>query len=271
MPRFAARLGALAPRLLPVAHGHYSLRTRLERFFDQAGEPWQERYLGWIAYFRPSTVAAVLADDLRAALDPAALRGTMTDCFDRSTGWPILQRLLHVNFLTYLPDDLHVKMDRMSMAHGLETRSPMLDTGLVEYAAGLPPEFKVGGGHLKRVLREAFKDLLPPAILARKKHGFAVPLGRWFRSELRAPFEDLVLAPGARARRFIDQTAAQRLWKEHHEGVREHGQRLWLLFNLALWTEMTARSAGYAPTFVERDVTPHAASDDGHVVTSVRS
>jgi asparagine synthase (glutamine-hydrolysing) len=270
MPRFAARLGALVPRVLPMAHGHYSLRTRLERFFDQAGESLEERYLGWVAYFRPSMVPTILADELRAEVDPAGLRATMSESFSRSATWPILHRLLYLNFMTYLPDDLHVKMDRMSMAHGLETRSPMLDTSLVEYAASLPPEFKVGGGQLKRVLRVAFKDMLPPAIGARKKHGFAVPLGRWFRAELRAPFEDLVLAPGARVRGYIDQAVALKLWKEHHDGVREHGQRLWLLFNLGLWTEMTERSATWAPAPAEPDLVEPAATNQQLAVTSVR-
>ncbi len=254
MPGFLTPVGALATRLLPQTRGYYGLRTRVERFFEQAGKPVEERYLGWIAYFRPGMLATILSEDLRADADPGRVKAAIGEPFSRSADLPLLHQLLYVNFLTYLPDDLHVKMDRMSMAHGLETRSPMLDTSLAEYVATLPTQLKIRRGHLKRVLRAAFKDLLPPQILKRRKHGFAVPLGKWFRTDLRASFGDLVLSDDAPVRAYIDQRAARSLFQEHLDGTREHGQRLWVLFNLGLWMQMIQRSDRWTPPLGEPEL-----------------
>ena len=105
--------------------------------------------------------------------------------------------MLYLNARTYLLDDLLPKMDRMTMAHGLEARSPLLDRDLMEYVAQLPDDFKRRGGRSKIVFKKAVEDLLPPEILRRPKHGFGVPLGDWFRGELRPMAEDTLLAAPA--------------------------------------------------------------------------
>ncbi len=115
-------------------------------------------------------------------------------------GAKTLDRLLALNAETYLVDDLLVKMDRTSMAHSLEVRSPFLDTALVEFAARLPPSLKARGLSLKRVLKRSVADLLPPEILNRRKRGFGVPLDRWFRrtcsvTQTRCSAPMLVYAP----------------------------------------------------------------------------
>ena len=104
---------------------------------------------------------------------------------EAASGSP-LARLLYLNFCTYLPEDLLVKTDRMSMAHGLEARSPFLDTRLTEFAGQLPDRFKLRGLATKVVLREAFRDLVPDRINTRPKMGFGVPLGAWFSKRARA-------------------------------------------------------------------------------------
>src|SRR5207248_9261056 len=103
-----------------------------------------------------------------------------------TAGATTLDRLLALNIETYLLDDLLVKIDRTSMAHGLEIRSPFLDTELLEFATRLGPSLKVRGMSLKRVLKRSVSDLLPRDILARPKRGFGVPLDRWFREDLRS-------------------------------------------------------------------------------------
>jgi asparagine synthase (glutamine-hydrolysing) len=125
-------------------------------------------------------------------------------------------------------------MDRMSMAHALETRSPFLDRTLAEYAGSLPDSFKRRGGSGKLVLKKAVADLLPPSILARKKHGFAVPLGRWFRGELRPMIEGLLLE-GPRLGRWLRTDAIRRMVAEHVSGRYDRSHQLWTLLTLELW------------------------------------
>ena len=114
-----------------------------------------------------------------------------------------LSQLLHANFTSYLADDLLVKTDRCTMANSLEARSPFLDRELIEYAASLPDDLKLQGRRTKAILRDAFPDLLPPAIDRRGKMGFGVPLDAWFRGELRDYLRDLLLAPDARYRDML--------------------------------------------------------------------
>src|SRR6185436_5517827 len=145
-----------------------------------------------------------------------------------------LSRLLYLNARTYLLDDLLPKMDRMTMAHALEARSPLLDRPLMEYVAGLPDDLKRRGGRGKVVLKRAVADLLPAEILKRRKHGFGVPLGRWFRGDLRPMVEDTLLA-GPRLARRLRLPAVRALFEEHRAGRADHGHRLWTLLTLELW------------------------------------
>jgi asparagine synthase (glutamine-hydrolysing) len=154
---------------------------------------------------------------------------------ERAAGCSPLTQLLYLNLKTYLVDDLQVKMDRSAMAHGLEARSPFLDRALMEYVASLPDDMKLRRGQTKYILKRAFRDLLPEAIRTRGKMGFGVPLGAWFRGELRDYLRDLVLAPNARLREHIDQSYVRRLVDEHLSGQRDHGHRLWTVLTFEVW------------------------------------
>jgi asparagine synthase (glutamine-hydrolysing) len=142
--------------------------------------------------------------------------------------------LLALNIETYLLDDLLVKMDRTSMAHGLEVRSPFLDTELVEFAARLAPSLKVRGLSLKRVLKRALGDLLPDEILSRPKRGFGVPLDRWFREDL-GSYTRSMLGAGARVRAHVRGQAVDELLAEHRSDRAAHGHALWTLLTLELF------------------------------------
>jgi asparagine synthase (glutamine-hydrolysing) len=145
-----------------------------------------------------------------------------------------LDRLLRLNIDTYLVDDLLVKMDRTSMAHSLEVRSPFLDTALVEFAAQLSPSHKARGLSLKRVLKHALKDLLPDEILRRRKRGFGVPLDRWFREDLDL-YARSMLGDGASLRAHVRPEALDRLLDEHRGRLANHGHALWSLLTLELF------------------------------------
>ena len=224
MPPAILDLGRNAVRILPLGGRERSIGGKLKKFFA-APQGLEQRFMSWTGYFREPQ--EILGKDAAGFTLPTLPSGGQM--------LSPLQRLLRLNFLEYLPNDLHVKMDRCSMAHGLETRSPFLDTALVEWAFRLPDPLKLRGGTGKWILRQAFPELLPPEVLNRKKMGFGVPLGAWFRGQWRDPLRDTLLSPQAQLRRYLRPEAVERLLQRHLEGKEDAGQRLWLLLTFELW------------------------------------
>jgi asparagine synthase (glutamine-hydrolysing) len=144
-----------------------------------------------------------------------------------------VSRMMFADILVYLPDDILVKVDRMSMAHALEVRNPFLDHRVVEFACRLPLSLKLGRRTQKRALRIAFGDLLPPSLCGREKHGFAVPLGTWFKTTMARTFQETVIE--STATEWINRDAVLTLWKEHNAGNADHGFRLWSLLVFHHW------------------------------------
>jgi asparagine synthase (glutamine-hydrolysing) len=156
---------------------------------------------------------------------------------------------MRFDFRTYLPEDILTKVDRMSMAHSIESRVPLLDTSVVELAASFPPSLKICSGRQKHVLKQAVADLLPSSVLDRPKHGFGVPVGAWFRGNVRELFADTLLSARSRQRGLFRPAAVERLVTEHVSGRRDHTLRLWLLVVLELWQRQ----------YVDESVAEHAA------------
>jgi asparagine synthase (glutamine-hydrolysing) len=141
------------------------------------------------------------------------------------------------DLLSYLPDDLLVKVDRASMAHGLECRSPFLDREMVDFSCSLPSAWKIQGGKTKRILKEAVEGWFPKGFVDRPKMGFTVPIGKWFRGEMR-PFIWDKLALGSLSQMdLLDTNSIKTLLTEHFEGVRNHESRIWNILMLSLWLE----------------------------------
>ena len=136
-----------------------------------------------------------------------------------------------------LPDDFLVKVDRASMAHGLEVRPPLLDHELFELAARIPSHFKVHRGETKWILKQAYQKQLPADVLWRPKHGFEIPVDTWLRGPLRPMFEATVLDPQARVGDLVDQTVARTIYQSHLGGTGRHGGVLWSLLVLARWVD----------------------------------
>jgi asparagine synthase (glutamine-hydrolysing) len=228
IPRPLRRGGRRAIELLPAA----GLRGRVgsaQRFARAAEAGLPDAYAAWVSFVDADTRRALLGREDGWASDDLARH------WDATAGADLLDRLLRVNVETYLPDDLLVKVDRMSMAHGLEVRSPFLDTRLLELALRLPPSVKARGMSLKRVLKAAVADLLPAEIVDRRKRGFGVPLDRWFREDLAGYLAATVGAPDARIRAHLVGDAVDRVLAEHAAGTREHGHLLWLLLTLEVF------------------------------------
>ena len=153
-----------------------------------------------------------------------------------------LEQLQSVDFETYLPGDILVKMDRATMAHSLEARAPMLDHRLAELACSMPTGFKLHGSVGKHVLKQAVRDDVPAAVIERRKSGFTAPLAHWFRTSLKPIFESSVLEGAMQEFLSVDQV--RRIWKEHQSGARNHDRKLWNLLMLAQWSGRHREAGG---------------------------
>ncbi|MEZ5659058.1 MAG: asparagine synthase C-terminal domain-containing protein [Burkholderiaceae bacterium] len=139
----------------------------------------------------------------------------------------------------YMTDDVLVKVDRMSMAHSLEVRSPLLDYRVLEFAARLPDALKLGDGRGKRVLRHLAARRLPAEILHMPKRGFSMPIAQWLRSDLRDAGEAWLFARNGPLRDLFDDDALRTLWAEHQRGARDHHVLLWAAMMFSAWHEQS--------------------------------
>jgi asparagine synthase (glutamine-hydrolysing) len=185
--------------------------------------------LAWVSYVPEELKTQLLGDLARDGIDG------YRQLWESSAGAHPLDRLLDLNLRTYLLDDLLPKVDRMSMAHGLEVRSPFLDRELAELAFRLPPSTRLRGLSLKRILRAAVRDLLPGEILQRSKHGFGLPLDRWFRSELSAYIEGMLCSRRSHVRAHLSPSAIDAIVGDHRSGRASHGHALWTLLTLEVF------------------------------------
>jgi len=155
--------------------------------------------------------------------------------YDRGDG-DLLRAMTITDLVTYLPEDLLVKVDRMSMAFGLEARSPFLDTGVVELALSLPAPLKRNTHSGKRIVQFAFGNIFPPGFLDRAKMGFSLPIDEWLRTELRSMVQRRVLGSGRVDLGIVDREVVRMLIREQDQG-RSHGAILWNLLMLGEWFE----------------------------------
>lgn len=146
-----------------------------------------------------------------------------------------LDRYLFVDTMSYLPEELLVKVDRSSMAHSLECRAPLLDQDFVEFAARLPVDYKLRGATEKFILKESFKEFFPKGFLHRKKQGFSVPLNSWFRNELRSYVYDIINSKSLRELGVLNIDAVMVLVDEHMKGARNYQDLIWNCLILAEW------------------------------------
>lgn len=154
---------------------------------------------------------------------------------DRCSELSFPDKMLYHDTVMYLPDDILTKVDRMSMAHSLEVRVPILDHRIVEFAATVPFQLKYRGATSKRLVKHGFRNILPPILLKQRKQGFAVPVHRWFRTELLEYFDATVLAPEARLRRFLSPEAVAKLRDTHVSGRENYGHHLWAILMFEHW------------------------------------
>ena len=222
--RAAARAGRAAATPLG---SRSRLRRRLKNAEGMFGLDPDDRYVKQMTSLGNADRSKLMIDsDGPTPYLLAVLRDSPADPIDR---------LLRTDLLTYLPEDLLVKMDRATMGNSLEARSPLLDHKLVEFAAKLPTDRKIEGRTTKVLLRVIAKRLMPAAHVDRPKMGFGAPIGDWFRGPLGDRFEEIVLAPDAASRDHLDQSAARALLTAHRSLQTENDGQLWSLLMFELW------------------------------------
>ena len=157
------------------------------------------------------------------------------DAYERADGPDHLAKILYTDMKTYLPGDILVKVDRMSMANSLEVRAPLLDKEIIEFSATLPSDMKFNKGEKKYILKQALKKLLPDDILYRKKMGFSVPLADWLRDEIKDLAEDYLFTKSNGIQSFFDMHVVQALWQQHQSSKADHSALLWSMLMFQMW------------------------------------
>jgi asparagine synthase (glutamine-hydrolysing) len=221
-------LAAATWRRLP--HG-----VRGKNFLRHVARDAQGRYLDSVTFYHADERRALLSPDVYAALTGWDAETYFRTPFARLDGLPDTLQMMAFDFETYLPDDCLTKVDRMSMAHSIESRVPLLDQRVIDFAARLPPTFKIRDGSRKQLLKALAYRLVPRELLERPKQGFAMPIGAWFKGSMRDAFGDILSSPVARQRGYFDYRFVDRILNEHLAGKRDHALRLWQLLVFELW------------------------------------
>jgi len=225
-------------RLLGVAPGAVQRRLKLPQIREVLRAPEHlpaRRYASTIVYFTDPEKAAGYDEAMAGAGDGSVL-DLLEPYFAEAPS--LVSGANWADIHTYLPDDLMVKVDVASMAHSLESRSPLLDHILMEWAAGIPEQAKIRGGETKALFKSAMEPYLPRELLYRPKMGFGCPVDHWFRNELKDMAYDTLLSQSARQRGLFRPDYVRRLLDEHCGMLRNHHTRLWALLMLELWFRM---------------------------------
>lgn len=245
--RFIAR--SLVSRLPESRSGYWmDLSRQINKFFRGLDPDPFERHLKWAIHFDDASRGSLLNPDVLETIDfdePYRFRQRL---FSELEDTCDLNRMLWVDLRHGLPADMLMKVDRISMLHSLEVRVPFLDHKLVEYGFSLPGDVKLRGKTTKWVLKEAFADILPPDIIHRRKHGFDVPVGEWFKHELRDRIEEVCSEAAVNRRGLFNPRQVRQIVLDHQDGIRDYNNQLWMLFSLENWQRLYLDSPpGYIP------------------------
>jgi asparagine synthase (glutamine-hydrolysing) len=246
----ACRWGAMIPRALrraliepivyrlPVSHRKLSLEFKLKRFLGGLDLPPAAAHLWWRIVLSEQAKLAIYSDEVRqrGPLQPT-VRFFDAIYRDNAPADP-LKRLLAIDSSVFLPDDLMIKNDRMSMAHSLEARVPFTDPDLMRFLASVPADQLLPGLKKKNLMRRALHGLLPAIIINKKKVGLEMPYSSWLRSELKDLVGRYLSPEPVAASGLFRPEAIGRLVEEHQEGRVDHGRALWGLLNYMMWIEL---------------------------------
>ena len=223
------------PFLKPLARMmKWAPSEALRHYADLSAQPLDRRYRGVSRGFRPETKLSLIGAD-RARRSEQRLQSIFRAALHAPAGASPLNRMLYADTKIWLPDDLLLKADKMTMAAGIELRVPFLDHRLVEFAAGLPDRAKLDGSTGKVLLRQAMRGSVPDAIIDRPKKGFPVPLAQWLRGPLRPFLREQLLDSGSACASYFESREVERLLQQHEQGRQDRSGELWSLLVFETW------------------------------------
>ncbi|OVE81493.1 hypothetical protein BVY04_03115 [bacterium M21] len=220
--------------VLPSMAEERTLTRKLRRAAKPFGADGIERYLDIISRFPNDQRQSIYGPSMRTA----SLQ-TSAEFLKAKSGKELrhINELIELELQTYLNDDILVKVDRASMAHSLEVRSPFLDPTVVDFATSLPFSFKQSGGVRKRILADTFRDMLPPEIFARRKMGFGVPIASWLRTSWQARANELLLEGKRCKDGLFERRGLEQLLTAHQQKSADNSYAIYALMVLAIWLE----------------------------------
>jgi len=215
-----------------------------KRYFQYIGKDSLARYFSWISIAQADVIRKLVTPDFAGRVNGHAPFQALR-ALDRShERREPAHRFTFLDYHSYLPNDILVKVDRMSMASALEVRAPFLDHRLVELVSTFPAAFRATQGERKRVLRAVARPWLPPGTLEKPKHGFSVPIDVWFRRQSVRYVESVLLDSQARSKGLFRETVVRKVLARHRAGRADHSPLLWALLSLELWLQRAAQKVG---------------------------
>jgi len=209
---------------------------RAHRFAKSLSQPYNYRYVDYICYFTNQMKDKLYTDEFKKRMQRLNSYRIVADQFKKSGSRNKAEQAIYADFITYLPDDLMVKVDIDTMAVALEGRSPFLDHELLELTAKIPFHLKLKGFNNKKyILKEALRSIIPDEIMFRPKMGFGIPIHEWFRNELKNYAYKILLSDKAIHRGIFKKEAVKELLDTHCNTHIDHGYRIWALLTLELW------------------------------------
>jgi len=224
-----------AVNMLPTDPTKKSKIKSAQRLLAVVARPRAGRYMKWMSVFDDELKEPLYTDSFRDQTQGANATGILENWFKRANGIGIVDTLLLTDQMTYLPNDLLVKVDIATMAVSLEARSPFLDHKVIEFAASLPQNLKLRRLTGKYLLKKVLRKLLPSENLTRRKMGFGVPIGHWFRGKMQPFLREVILSEKALGRGLFRPEAVKQLVDLHVRGERDYSHQLWTLLMLELW------------------------------------
>lgn len=217
-----------------------TITSQWRRFAKSASVPLPGRYLQWASVW--VDFEAILRPEFCFSHQLEEIEPAFQSIWDPKSEKTNFAKIMETNFCEYLPNDLLVKVDRCTMAHGLEARCPLLDRALSEFAMRLPASYLVKGLQGKKIFRDACRDLLPARIFRRNKMGFGVPLGAWFRGRWKKNVEKLLFNPQANIYAICQPAKVRDILQRHLRGTEDLGHKIWLLVTLEIWLQGHSRA-----------------------------
>ena len=209
---------------------------RLKRFLTNISLPLEQAYFRDMAfYFSEDEKNRLYGSEMKKAVKDYSAFDVLGYFFQQNTNPDPVSRTQYIDIKTYMTEDILVKVDRMSMAHSLEVRAPILDHVLMEFAAGLPSAMKLKGNESKYIFKKMNEKRLSHHILYRKKQGFSIPLAEWLRGGLKGFANDTLFGEQSGIQYLLDKKYVLGLWKSHQNGINDHSSKLWCMMMFELW------------------------------------